>query len=142
MFSLVEGRKLKPGEVDENAVEQALQFIIELNRDAKGAEAVPTASEACFALADHIRLIDERVSRLRHIGSESVIDQAAALFVQESLQPRWEKIRATLAAGNEPQMKRRVLSPSDFGFHNALLSADGRFRFFDFEYAGDRKSVV
>jgi hypothetical protein len=29
-----------------------------------------------------------------------------------------------------------ALSPSDFGFHNALISADGRLRFLDFEYAG------
>jgi hypothetical protein len=29
----------------------------------------------------------------------------------------------------------RCLSPSDFGFHNALLTADG-LKFFDFEYAG------
>ena len=30
----------------------------------------------------------------------------------------------------------RCLSPSDFGFHNALLAGDGRLRFIDFEYAG------
>ena len=28
------------------------------------------------------------------------------------------------------------VSPSDFGFHNALKTPDGRTRFFDFEYAG------
>jgi len=31
---------------------------------------------------------------------------------------------------------QRCLSPSDFGFHNALRAEDGRLRFFDFEYAG------
>ena len=30
----------------------------------------------------------------------------------------------------------RCLSPSDFGFHNALLEATGKLRFVDFEYAG------
>ncbi len=30
----------------------------------------------------------------------------------------------------------RCLSPSDFGFHNALLTPDGTLRFLDFEYAG------
>ena len=29
-----------------------------------------------------------------------------------------------------------VLSPSDFGFHNALLGPDGKLCFIDFEYAG------
>ena len=30
----------------------------------------------------------------------------------------------------------RIVSPSDFGFHNAVLAADGKLRFVDFEYAG------
>ena len=30
----------------------------------------------------------------------------------------------------------RCLSPSDFGFHNALRAGDERLRFLDFEYAG------
>jgi hypothetical protein len=30
----------------------------------------------------------------------------------------------------------RCVSPSDFGFHNALSGADGSLRFIDFEYAG------
>jgi hypothetical protein len=30
----------------------------------------------------------------------------------------------------------RCVSPSDFGFHNALLADEGRLGFFDFEYAG------
>ena len=31
---------------------------------------------------------------------------------------------------------KRTLSPSDFGFHNALVTADSKLKFFDFEYAG------
>ena len=30
----------------------------------------------------------------------------------------------------------RCVSPSDFGFHNALLGTDGTLKFIDFEYAG------
>jgi hypothetical protein len=33
------------------------------------------------------------------------------------------------------QAERRI-SPSDFGFHNAILGPDQRLRFIDFEYAG------
>ncbi len=33
-------------------------------------------------------------------------------------------------------MAERTLSPSDFGFHNALRGADGRLVFLDFEYFG------
>lgn len=30
----------------------------------------------------------------------------------------------------------RIISPSDFGFHNALITEDGSICFLDFEYAG------
>ena len=53
-----------------------------------------------------------------------------------------EKIRAAIAAESGSSVDDvlprtgRCLSPSDFGFHNALLAANGRLHFFDFEYAG------
>ena len=42
--------------------------------------------------------------------------------------------RATWVSGGTPPSRR--LSPSDFGFHNALVGPDGRLVFLDFEYAG------
>lgn len=41
-----------------------------------------------------------------------------------------------LSLENELPWQERCISPSDFGFHNALLTDDGRLRFIDFEYAG------
>ena len=31
---------------------------------------------------------------------------------------------------------QRIISPSDFGFHNAIVKSDGTLTFIDFEYAG------
>jgi hypothetical protein len=39
-------------------------------------------------------------------------------------------------AFSELESAQRCISPSDFGFHNALRETDGRIRFLDFEYAG------
>ena len=38
----------------------------------------------------------------------------------------------------------RILSPSDFGFHNTIVKPDGSFWFVDFEYAGwdDRAKLL
>jgi hypothetical protein len=59
--------------------------------------------------------------------------------------PRWEQIKYTVCQEAE---KRDLdldatlldndirLSPSDFGFHNALADKDGKLYFMDFEYAG------
>ena len=75
-----------------------------------------------------------RPNRVRHrfgTGSRGVCRE---------LKPTWSSLSATLSqtpqADESLPPAQRCLSPSDFGFHNALLSEDGRLRFFDFEYAG------
>ena len=36
----------------------------------------------------------------------------------------------------ELEEDEKIISPSDFGLHNAKLGEDGKLAFFDFEYAG------
>lgn len=144
LFSFVKGRKLQSEEVTEDAVAQALDFILEANqsRDTVPPDLIPIASEACFSVAEHLELIEQRIARLQQIGTQTDVDAQAAAFVREDLNPAWEKTRVVVVAGAGNRLDEvlpqsvRCLSPSDFGFHNALLAADGRLRFFDFEYAG------
>lgn len=108
---------------------------------------LPEAAEACFSIEQHLACVDRRIERLwRALPLESIgIDHDAAVFVMSELLPFWRRVRAwaTIAARRAgvaidqmlPAQDRR-LSPSDFGFHNALLGSDGRLRFLDFEYAG------
>jgi hypothetical protein len=54
--------------------------------------------------------------------------------------PAWAGVRAAVAADGQPldaplPIAARVLSPSDFGFHNCLVTSAG-LKFIDFEYAG------
>ena len=44
--------------------------------------------------------------------------------------------KADIDPSMELDSAQRCVSPSDFGFHNALREADGNIRFLDFEYAG------
>lgn len=137
VFEYVHGTKLT-GTAGRAAVDQAADFHRTLNR-AKGdpaAAALPSASEACFSLADHFSTVARRVDRLAGVADG---------FVDAELVPAWRRVladaRATAAACGLPldrplPPEGRCLSPSDFGFHNALLAADGRLRFLDFEYAG------
>lgn len=161
LFSFVDGRKLRAGEVDGAAVNQALEFILELNRarndvlsqtlpvsgtagsgvPALPAEGLPAASEACFSGAAHLERIDQRVARLELMEGGAEIDRQAMEFVRGSLQPAWQEARARLCQDygdlERPlRAEEKVLSPSDFGFHNALPGPDGKLRFIDFEYAG------
>ena len=142
LFTFVNGRKLRAEEVTSEHVGQALDFVAELNRMRTGAEAgtLPAASEACFSVAEHLACVERRVARLEQIAPASALEREAAAFVAAELKPAWSKIRATIEGQIQPDaplgLAGRCLSPSDFGFHNALLADDGRLRFFDFEYAG------
>jgi hypothetical protein len=142
LFSFVEGRKLGENEAGGEAVEQALQFVLDINR-ARGetdAGQLPPGSEACFSDAEHLRRVNARVERLDQITGDAAVDREALNFVETELRPAWEEFKKPIAAA--PELSRelpavqRVISPSDFGFHNALLGANGRLTFFDFEYAG------
>lgn len=141
LFSFVDGRKLRVEEINESAVRQALDFIIEANRYRASVPDIPVASEACFSLEVHLAMVGGRVARLQNIAGEAEFDNAAADFVRNELNPAWDKIQLAIRAlpgsalHDEVPSTTRCLSPSDFGFHNALFTVDG-LKFFDFEYAG------
>ena len=139
----VAGRKLLADEVGAGHVKQALEFILELNRHwhEVPSATLPAASEACFSVGQHLDCVGQRVLRLDGIQVESAVDEAARRFVQAKLRSVWERLlRNVRSATHGPAVEltrdETCPSPSDFGFHNALLEPTGRLRFFDFEYAG------
>ena len=142
LYEFIEGRKLAPGEVDDNAVGQALDFLAGLNRTRDAAGHLALGSETCFAVSEHVATVDRRVARLAAIEGDEPEERAARAFVAERLAPAWESVRRRLGPGargavaDELPEPLRLVSPSDFGFHNAILPADGKLRFIDFEYAG------
>jgi hypothetical protein len=86
--------------------------------------------------------VDRRVARLGDIDTASPLGREAAELVARRVAPAWDRVgdsvlAAAGTAADEPLAPAdRCLSPSDFGFHNAIRAADGRLRFLDFEYAG------
>ena len=147
LFEFVYGRSMKGTVAGEPAVDQAIEFFRTLNRSRHRPEAgkLPRASESCLSLDDHFSTVGRRVERLQSIAGNAEVDRAAVECVERELVPAWRQVliaaRADAAShylstdvpltGGE-----RCLSPSDFGFHNAILANDGRLRFIDFEYAG------
>lgn len=145
LFAFVEGTKLGAEEVRREHVEQSLEFVKRINalRKREGAKAVPTASEAFFSVPEQIESVGARVEALRRIEARSAADETALRFAKEELTPVWERVKGAIlgAVGRTPALGRaletaqRCLSPSDFGYHNAVMSG-GRLVFIDFEYAG------
>lgn len=144
LFEHVDGRKLSSPEVDAARVREAADLVVALNaaRHEAVPGRIPDASESCFSLEAHLGCVDRRVARLRGLEPQGELDAEAAAFVREELEPAWHQVRAAILAGQDGSAAAelppaaRVISPSDFGFHNALLAGDGRLRFLDFEYAG------
>jgi hypothetical protein len=144
VYEYIPGRKLAPGEVTAAHVAEAAAFFRAVNErraDPRAAD-LPPASEACFSIAGHLDCVERRVDRLATIDGESPRGHDAAALVAGRLRPAWVRARSAVIASacgtaDEPLVATdRCVSPSDFGFHNALSAADGRLRFLDFEYAG------
>ncbi len=144
VYEFIAGRRLTPGEATAAHVAEAAAFFAAVNEHHgdPGAAELPEASEACFSIAAHVACVDRRIERLTRIDVESPLGRQAAEMVASRLRPTWSRVREAVLAASIDVVDQplaavdRCLSPSDFGFHNALLAADGRLRFLDFEYAG------
>ncbi|MEP2640025.1 phosphotransferase [Roseobacter sp.] len=144
LYTELPGTKREPGLVTPRDVAAAMTFIISLNRHVDPAD-FPPASEACFSLAEHLETVARRVARLLTLNPKVPHAQEAAQFVHNDLTPKWQAVSDTLkkavtcedvgALDKVLPMSERILSPSDFGFHNILVSGD-TLGFVDFEYAG------
>ena len=142
LYEFVVGRKLAPGEVTAAHVDAAAAFFAAVNRHRRDPAAadLPIASEACFSPAEHLACIDRRMARLATIEPGSDQHRRAAALVAHRLLPAWHRVRADVAAAGMPLDEPlatdvRAISPSDFGFHNCLVT-DAGLTFIDFEYAG------
>lgn len=147
LYSYVPGHALTPQEVDEQGVEQAVDFLQLLNEHRETAEATPLphAAEACFSLQEHLDCVTGRVTRLQSLPVTSTVHESAARFVEGRLRPELQRAAESLVRWADQAGVRltavlpnsqRCISPSDFGFHNAVRRAGDKLAFFDFEYAG------
>lgn len=137
LYEFLAGRPMQASDVTSSAVEQAIAFYQELNRHQAEADHLPPGSEACGCLADHLHSVDRRLARFASWTPTTAGERAAQSFVQHELVPRWQAERGRHvedASAFPPEL--RCLSPSDFGFHNALVDDEGKLHFVDFEYAG------
>ena len=142
IYDYVQGRKLISSEIEPPFIQQSIEFVLRLNesRESLEAQKLPVASEACFSFDGHIQLIQKRISILETINVLDDIDVQAKIFIQKRLIPCWLELRQKISVDVEVNQKlsglNKVLSPSDFGFHNALVNQRSELTFFDFEYAG------
>lgn len=140
LFEWIDGQPVAaPSEAD---VDAALAFLTDLRRlrDLAGAEALPAASEACLSADELRRQITRRRARLFASGDARIIQFLSRPFprawsrFERRAKRRYEALGLDFEA--ELALEYRTLSPSDFGFHNALRRPNGELVFLDFEYFG------
>ena len=147
VFEYIEGHKIPAEQVSGNHILQALDFCESLNKktDSNNPVSLFPASESCFSMRDHLDCVNKRIRRLLQIDKKSEIDLSAYHFIKYELIPLWEKVQTGILNQeqtgifriDEPLSEKDIcISPSDFGFHNALQTDSGTVFFIDFEYAG------
>ena len=140
LYEFVQGRKLTSSELSLQHINQAANFVRSLNERLDRGKTLRNASEGCFSIEQHFQLTDKRVTKLLSLPVVSEIDRQALLFVGK-IDSTWKKLKDAIVARNgsisiQLDAADRCISPSDFGFHNALLRNTGKICFIDFEYAG------
>src|SRR3990167_3910040 len=136
LYSFIEGRNANR-RITENDIEGAVAFVKALKQLSglpPGSGNIGPASEACFSLRDIIRNLSQRRIRLSANSSN-----ALKKFLQSDFDPTFEEIKVKIQGVKAAEIlvkEKRFLSPSDFGFHNAIRGEDGRLYFTDMEHAG------
>jgi len=146
-FEWIDGEAINPPSVMD--VDAALRFMAELQAlsSVDGTERLPLASAATLSGEAVLAQIESRLSRFSAIGTDDDDDISAEArdflsgdfaSVRDGavINARLRYTEAGLDIAAELARSNWALSPSDFGFHNALRRANGRVAFIDFEYFG------
>ncbi len=145
IYEYIEGDKIGPAGASVPDLSAAIEFLgrlRELSRLPESRKLGP-ASEACFSLGNIVENIRSRLERFSRCEGESVPVSALRAFLAENFSPAFDRFSRWSVAhlegaetSGELDFSQRTLSPSDFGFHNAIRQRDGRIIFLDLEYFG------
>jgi hypothetical protein len=137
VFDWVDGEQISV--VTDEDLKVALKFLSELN--AKKSEAfdlIGDASEACFSPHLLINQVDDRIQKLlaqnNHHLNSFLVDEVFGAYeiAKKSMLIGMPKVDLDRQLAEE----FKALSPSDFGFHNAIRTKNNDVMFLDFEYFG------
>lgn len=147
MLSYIEGEKVTdPSSEDMDLAAAFMVRLIAISGTEAAAEAgFKPASEAFFSASGVLENIETRLARLNGVGDECPLCSEFSDYLENRLKPAFSRYAEACEGkletagmsmdGDIPEMWR-ILSPSDFGLHNAVRRPDGGLTFFDYEYFG------
>ena len=127
----------------EDAVKQALDFWEKLNSAVHNTKnkIKMEAAEGFLSLYEHIKNIKERLQKME-ITNLSEETKLKAKYILKRLDSEYERVLDSTSEivekgliADEISSQERMISPGDFGFHNAIETKTG-IVFIDFEFAG------
>lgn len=147
IYLFLRGSLIKPEEVDDNKITALTDFLSNLHSVSKIQEAaeLPAADGAAFSLNQLFGSIEENVAILKQYDTGNSYGNELRQLLDEKLLPELNSqkddlrmIYEDLELSDDDMIPYEwtTLSPSDFGFHNALLKEDGEVIFLDFESFG------
>jgi hypothetical protein len=140
IYEWIDGAPVSSPEVTETDIRSATGFLVRLRTLAShyAAAALRPASEACFSAKALAGCLQRRLTPLLGRADHPGLSE----FLQGDLAPAidavcaWSSRQLGAIFSHDLPPGDRTLSPSDFGFHNALRRSDSTLVFLDFEYFG------
>ncbi len=145
LYEFVAGRPIDSAYVAAADIDQLVEFAAALKNlnSLPASRALPAAADACLGIDEIFRQIETRLQRLDGQHGDAPADRALARFLADEFVPAFRRAGQRMksesggnASGQVLAAADQTLSPSDFGFHNALRRDAGPITFLDFEYFG------
>jgi len=138
-YGYLPGRLIESYRIRRSHLDAVAAFFARLKRlsSCKEAGFFSPAAEACFTLDRYEKVLSERRRRLTRQKDRRLrlfLARLESLDTLARLQAHSAASRFRVSRSILPQ-RRRILSPSDVGFHNILVANEKLF-FIDFEYFG------
>lgn len=142
-FNFIKGSKIKKAQ--KKHLNKCLVFLKKINHKTSYKKfKFQNASDACLSIESHIQTCESRLSKLivKYRNYSSLNDKKIFKFLKNSIIPEFKKVKLRInnlfskyQIVKKLDKEEMILSPSDFGFHNIILTNKELF-FIDFEYAG------
>ena len=147
IYEFIEGRNIAGEDITVEDVDCAVEFLSKLKKlkESPKSHDIQLASEACLSPQAIVENILQRLNRLYKLQETGEEYAELKSFLMNAIKPllnilrEWAHRRGNqlhIPFDKDIPLGQRTLSPSDFGFHNAIREKNGRIVFLDFEYFG------
>lgn len=145
LLSRIAGRSVRETEIDRRAIDQAGTFLFEINNQHESglSRTSKAAFGACLAINEHLTAVSDLVTAVQSYQHE--VNPQTKGFIEDELGPIWSKVLGNILAQFQTAAidiekpiddSSRILSPGEFGFHNAIMTPEREICFVDFDQSG------